>query len=76
MSSGVAANSRLSPVTNFDNFLRCEDVLLIKQHLERTLDFIQCKLSLMECGENGNQYIGIMLYVIQIEVVLIVPDSV
>ena len=62
-------------VSGFDDNLFGEDVLLFKQHLERTLHLIQRELALMESRENGDQHIGIMLNIVQIEVVFIVVVS-
>ena len=38
----------LRAVSGFDDDLFCEDILLFKQHLERTLHLIQRELALME----------------------------
>ena len=45
----------LRAVSGFDNDLFGEDVLLFKQHVERTLHLVQRELSLMESRENGDQ---------------------
>ena len=52
-----------------------EDVLLFKQHLERTLHLIQRELALVESRKNGDQHIGVMLNIVQIEVVFIIVVS-
>ena len=65
----------LRAVSGFDDNLFGEDVLLFKQHLERTLHLIQRELALMESRENGDQHIGVMLNIVQIEVVFIVVVS-
>ena len=65
----------LRAVSGFDDDLFCEDILLIKQHLERTLHLIQRELALMESREDGDQHIGVMLNIIQIEVVFIIVVS-
>ena len=62
-------------VSGFDDNLFGEDVLLFKQHLERTLHLIQRELALMESRENGDQHIRVMLNIIQIEVVFIIVVS-
>ena len=62
-------------VSGFDDNLFGEDVLLFKQHLERTLYLIQRELALMESRENGDQHIGVMLNIVQIEVILVVAVS-
>ena len=62
----------LRAVSGFNNDLFGEDVLLFKQHLERTLHLIQRELALMESRENGDQHIGVMLNIVQIEVILVV----
>ena len=62
-------------VSGFDDDLFCEDILLFKQHLERTLHLIQRELALMESRENGDQHIRVMLNIVQIEVVFIVVVS-
>ena len=62
-------------VSGFDDNLFGEDVLLFKQHLERTLHLIQRELALMESRENGDQHIGVMLNIVQIEVVFIIVVS-
>ena len=62
-------------VSGFDDNLFGEDVLLFKQHLERTLHLIQRELALMESRENGDQHIGVMLNIVQIEVILVVAVS-
>ena len=59
-------------VSGFDDDLFGEDVLLFKQHLERTLHLIQRELALMESRENGDQHIGVMLNIIQIKVILVI----
>ena len=43
--------------------------------MERTLHLIQRELALMESRENGDQHIGVMLNIVQIEVVFIVVVS-
>ena len=65
----------LRAVSGFDNDLFGEDVLLFKQHLERTLHLVQRELSLMESRENGDQHIGVMLNIIQIEVIFVIVMS-
>ena len=65
----------LRAVSGFDDNLFGEDVLLFKQHLERTLHLIQRELALMESRENGDQHIGVMLNIVQIEVILVVAVS-
>ena len=40
--------------------------------MKRSLHLIQRELTLMESRENGDQYIGVMLNVIQIEVILVI----
>ena len=62
-------------VSGFDDNLFGEDVLLFKQHLERTLHLIQRELALVESRENGDQHIGVMLNIVQIEVILVVAVS-
>ena len=62
-------------VSGFDDNLFGEDVLLFKQHLERTLHLVQRELALMESRENGDQHIGVMLNIVQIEVVFIIVVS-
>ena len=62
-------------VSGFDDNLFGEDVLLFKQHLERTLYLIQRELALMESRENGDQHIGVMLNIIQIEVIFVIVVS-
>ena len=62
-------------VSGFDDDLFGEDILLFKQHLERTLHLIQRELALMESRENGDQHIGVMLNIVQIEVVFIIVVS-
>ena len=65
----------LRAVSGFDDDLFCEDILLFKQHLERTLYLIQRELALMESLENRDQHIGVMLKIVQVEVVFIVVVS-
>ena len=65
----------LRAVSGFDDDLFGEDVLLFKQHLKRTLHLVQCELALVESRENGDQHIGVMLNIVQIEVVFIVVVS-
>ena len=62
----------LRAVSGFDDNLFGEDVLLFKQHLERTLHLIQRELALMESREDGDQHIGVMLNIVQIEVILVI----
>ena len=62
----------LRAVSGFDDNLFGEDVLLFKQHLERTLYLIQRELALVESRENGDQHIGVMLNIIQIKVILVI----
>ena len=65
----------LRAVSGFDDDLFGEDVLLFKQHLERTLHLIQRELALVKSRENGDQHIGVMLNIVQIEVILVVAVS-
>ena len=65
----------LRAVSGFDDDLFGEDVLLLKQHLKRTLHLIQRELALMESRENGDQHIGVMLNIIQIEVIFVIVMS-
>ena len=62
----------LRAVSGFDDNLFGEDVLLFKQHLKRSLHLIQRELTLMKSREDGDQHIGVMLNVIQIEMVFVV----
>ena len=62
----------LRAVSGFDDDLFGEDVLLFKQHSERTLHLIQRELALVERRENGDQHIGVMLNIVQIEVILVI----
>ena len=59
-------------VSGFDDNLFGEDVLLLKQHLKRSLHLIQRELALMESREDGDQHIGVMLNIIQIKVILVI----
>ena len=65
----------LRAVSGFNDDLFGENVLLFKQHLERTLHLIQRELALVESRENGDQHIGVMLNIVQIEAVFIVAVS-
>ena len=65
----------LRAVSGFDDNLFGKDVLLFKQHLERTLYLIQRELALMESREDGDQHIGVMLNIIQIEVIFVIVMS-
>ena len=62
-------------VSGFDDDLFGEDILLFKQHLKRTLHLIQRELTLVQSRENGDQHIGVMLNIVQIEVVFIIVVS-
>ena len=62
----------LRAVSGFDDDLFCEDILLFKQHLKCTLHLIQRELALMESREDGDQHIGVMLNIVQIEVILVI----
>ena len=65
----------LRAVSGFDDDLFGEDVLLFKQHLKRTLHLIQRELALVESRENGDQHIGVMLNIVQIEVLFMIVVS-
>ena len=65
----------LRAVSRFDDDLFGEDVLLFEQHLERALHLIQRELALVESRENRDQHIGVMLNIVQIEVVFIIVVS-
>ena len=65
----------LRAVSRFDDDLFGEDVLLVEQHLERALHLIQRELALVESRENRDQHIGVMLNIVQIEVVFIIVVS-
>ena len=62
----------LRAVSGFDDDLFGEDVLLVKQHLKRSLHLIQRELTFVESRENGDQHIGVVLNLIQIEMVFVV----
>ena len=62
----------LRAVSGFNDDLFGEDVLLVEQHLKRTLYLSQRELALVESRENGDQHIGVMLNIVQIEVILVV----
>ena len=38
-----------------------QDILAVKEHLQRPLYLVDCPRPLMPCGENGGQHIGVML---------------
>ena len=65
----------LCAVSGFGDDLFGEDVLLFKQHLERTLHLVQRELAFVKSRENGDQHIGVMLNIIQIEVILVIVMS-
>ena len=63
------------PVSGFDNDLFGKDILFIEQHLKCPLYLVQRELALVKSREDGDQNIGIMLDVIQIEVILVIVVS-
>ena len=60
------------PVSGFDDDLFGKDILFIEQHLKCPLYLVQRELALVKSREDGDQNIGIMLDVIQIEVILVI----
>ena len=60
------------PVSGFNDDLFGEDVLLLKKHFERSLNLGERPFAFMKGRENGDQHIGVMLDVIQIEVILVI----
>ena len=72
---GVAACPGFRPVAGFHYDIFRENVLLLEQHLKRSLYFIQRPFALMQCRENRDQHIGVMFNIVQIEVILVVVVS-
>ena len=73
---GVAVRVRpcvgFCAVVGFHHHIFGQNVLAVKEHLERTLHLIQRPFPLMQRRNHGNEYIGVMLDGVQIKVVLIV----
>ena len=59
-------------IPGFHHHILGQNVLAVKEHLERTLHLIQRELALMESRENGDQHIGVMLDFVQIETVFVI----
>ena len=49
-----------------------EDVLLLKEHIQRPLHLVQRPLPLMVGGEDGDKHIGVVPDLVQVEVVFVV----
>ena len=49
-----------------------QNVLAVKEVLERSLHLVQRPRPLMECGDHGDQHIGVVLNIIEVKVVFIV----
>ena len=71
---GAAVRGRpaFRPIAHLHHHILRQDILAVKKGLERPLHLGQRPFPLMERGENRDQHIGVMLDVIQIEVVFIV----
>ncbi|CAN4072763.1 Non-heme chloroperoxidase, partial [Dysosmobacter welbionis] len=63
---------RLQIIPLLHHHILGQNVLAVKEHLQRTLYLLQRPCPLPERRENGDQHIGVVLDVIQIEVVLVV----
>ena len=60
------------PIAGFTLHGFREDVLLFKQHFQRSHDFLQCPLAGVHGGQNCRQHIGVMPDVVQLIVVFVV----
>ena len=49
-----------------------QDVLLVEQHLQVASHLSNGKLPVMECRQNGDQHIGVMLDAVKVKVVLVI----
>ena len=49
-----------------------ENVLLVKEGLKVALYLVNGEHPFMECRQNGNQHIGVMLDLVQVEVILVI----
>ena len=63
---------RLPTIPGLHHNLFGEDVLLFKQHFQCALHLGKRELALMQCREDRDQHIGVMLNLIQIKVILVV----
>ena len=73
---GVAVRVRpcvgFRAIPGFHHYIFRENVLAVKQHLQRSLYFVYCPLPLMERTQKRKQHIGIMFDFVQIEVVFVI----
>ena len=59
-------------IPGFHHHILRENVLAVKQHLQRSLYFVYCPLPLMERTQKRKQHIGVMFDFVQIEVVFVI----
>lgn len=59
-------------IPGFHHHILRENVLAVKQHLQRSLYLVYCPLSLMERTQKRKQHIGVMFDFVQIEVVFVI----
>ena len=73
---GVAVRVRpcvgFCAVAGFHHHILGQNVLAVKEHLQRSLYLAYCPLSLMERTQKRKQHIGIMFDFVQIEVVFVI----
>ena len=62
----------LRPIPGLRGHVLCENVLLVEQHLKIRLHLVDGPSTAVESSEHGDQDIGIMLDVLQIEVVFVI----
>ena len=59
-------------VAHLHHHILGQNVLAVKEVLQRPAHLVQCPRALMECGDHGDQYIGIMLNAVDVKMVFIV----
>ena len=68
----LAVCSRLGAISGLRGDRLGKDILLVKQHLKIVLYLVNGELTLMERRQNGQQHIGIVFDLVQIEMVFVI----
>ena len=59
-------------VAHLHHHILGQNVLAVKEVLQRPAHLVQCPRALMECGDHGDQYIGIVFNGVEVKMVFVV----
>ena len=68
----VCPSVRFQVIPPFHHHILGQNVLAVKEVLQRPAHLVQCPRALMECGDHGDQYIGIVFNGVEVKVILVI----